>query len=73
MTINELDKSAALVKQNHVAGLLDELATGLGLAIVKVFTEADRGKATGECPDGIGSTFRFSLPTTANGTSRANR
>ena len=40
--------------------------TGLGLAIVKTFTEAHGGKVTVESKEGVGSTFRFSLPTKAN-------
>ena len=40
--------------------------TGLGLAIVKTFTEADGGKVTVESKEGVGSTFRFSLPTKAD-------
>lgn len=36
--------------------------TGLGLAIVKTFTEAHGGKVTVESKKGLGSTFRFSLP-----------
>jgi two-component system, OmpR family, phosphate regulon sensor histidine kinase PhoR len=36
--------------------------TGLGLAIVKMFTEAHGGAVTVESKEGIGSTFRFSLP-----------
>jgi signal transduction histidine kinase len=39
---------------------------GLGLAIVKTFTEAHGGKVTVESKEGVGSTFRFSLPTKAN-------
>jgi two-component system phosphate regulon sensor histidine kinase PhoR len=35
---------------------------GLGLAIVKTFTEAEGGKVTVESQEGVGSTFRFSLP-----------
>lgn len=40
---------------------------GLGLAIVKAFTEADGGKVSVESKEGVGSTFRFSLPTKAHG------
>lgn len=39
---------------------------GLGLAIVKVFTEASGGKVSVESQEGIGSTFRFSLPNKMN-------
>jgi len=39
--------------------------TGLGLAIVKTFTEAHGGTVTVESRKGVGSTFRFSLPTKA--------
>ena len=39
---------------------------GLGLAIVKMFTEAHGGQVTVESKEGVGSTFRFSLPTKTN-------
>jgi two-component system, OmpR family, phosphate regulon sensor histidine kinase PhoR len=39
---------------------------GLGLAIVKTFTEAHGGHVTVESKEGVGSTFRFSLPTKAS-------
>jgi signal transduction histidine kinase len=35
---------------------------GLGLAIVKTFIEAHGGKVTVETKEGVGSTFRFTLP-----------
>lgn len=38
---------------------------GLGLAIVKTFTEAHGGQVTVESKEGVGSTFRFSLPAKA--------
>ena len=47
--------------------------TGLGLAIVKTFTEAHGGKVTVESKEGVGSTFRFSLPTKANVGGLTNR
>jgi two-component system, OmpR family, phosphate regulon sensor histidine kinase PhoR len=40
---------------------------GLGLAIVKTFTEAHGGKVSVESKEGVGATFRFSLPTKAQG------
>jgi signal transduction histidine kinase len=42
-----------------------ESGTGLGLAIVKTFTEAHGGTVTVESQEGVGSTFRFSLPARA--------
>jgi signal transduction histidine kinase len=41
---------------------------GLGLAIVKTFTEAHGGQVTVESREGVGSTFRFSLPNKVNTT-----
>lgn len=46
---------------------------GLGLAIVKAFTEADGGKVSVESKEGVGSTFRFSLPTKAHGSGMVNQ
>lgn len=39
---------------------------GLGLAIVKTFTEAHGGNVKVESKEGVGSTFRFSLPAKAH-------
>ena len=46
---------------------------GLGLAIVKTFTEASGGKVTVESKEGVGSTFRFSLPAKETVHGSANR
>ena len=35
---------------------------GLGLAIVKTFVEAHEGTVTVESQEGVGATFRFTLP-----------
>ena len=39
-----------------------ESGLGLGLAIVKTFVEAHEGTVTVESQEGVGSTFRFTLP-----------
>jgi len=44
--------------------------TGLGLAIVKTFTEAHGGQVNAESQEGVGSTFRFSLPRKAKSSGR---
>lgn len=45
---------------------------GLGLAIVKTFTEAHGGRVSGESEEGVGSTFRFSLPDKSNANAPQN-
>ena len=47
--------------------------TGLGLAIVRTFTEAHGGNVHAESKEGVGSTFRFSLPTKAKAGGLTNR
>src|SRR5581483_8953534 len=47
--------------------------TGLGLAIVKTFTEAHGGTVAAESKEGVGSTFRFSLPARTNGSGSTGR
>jgi signal transduction histidine kinase len=39
--------------------------TGLGLAIVKTFTEAHGGQVSVDSKEGVGATFRFSVPNKA--------
>jgi signal transduction histidine kinase len=39
--------------------------TGLGLAIVAMFTEAHGGQASVDSTEGVGATFRFTLPAKA--------
>jgi len=46
---------------------------GLGLAIVKAFTEAHGGMLSVESKEGVGSTFRFSLPSKANASGPTSR
>ena len=59
---------AALLEKIFNKGETDQEnagGAGLGLAIVKAFTEADGGNVSVESTEGVGSTFRFSLPTKA--------
>lgn len=75
MQISDLDKLAALIRGER-SGLLSrwrqqvksqtdpgkEGGWGLGLAIVKTFVEAHDGSVSVESREGLGSTFRFTLP-----------
>lgn len=46
--------------------------TGLGLAIVKTFVEAQGGNVAVETTEGVGTTFRFTLPGKAKATDQNN-
>lgn len=49
--------------EKGVTGRKEEGGTGLGLAIVKTIIEVQGGKITVESKPGLGSTFRFTVPT----------
>jgi two-component system phosphate regulon sensor histidine kinase PhoR len=62
--------NGAGIPEERLENVFDQLETdpqkegglGLGLAIVKTFVEAHDGKVTVESKEGLGSTFRFTLP-----------
>lgn len=64
--------NGAGIAQERLGKVFDKLETdpsdeegaglGLGLAIVKTFVEAHEGNVTVESREGLGSTFRFTLP-----------
>lgn len=74
VTDNGTGISAELLERVFEKGESDpEIAggTGLGLAIVKTFIEAHGGTVTAESTEGVGSKFRFTLPTKASAAGQA--
>ena len=45
----------------------DKAGTGLGLAVVRTYAEAHGGEVTVQSKEGVGTTFRFTLPIRSKG------